>query len=229
MPVAFDAAASASSAVASYSYTHTPVGTPSTAIVGVNVAAAGTTVTSVTYGGTAMVRVRESLEPALSRTAVFVLNSPASGAQTVAVTLGAAAESVTISCTVTGAGASQPTFGNQTSTAASANPVSCFVSSEGANDLVLGFIHSERDNADANITPGAAQTQRQSLGGPTLDRPRCELTTQAGSVSGAEALWTLTTVGRGVACVSINIGEGTGGFGASLVGVPGTVQNPWNG
>lgn len=229
MPVVFDAAASVASAVASYSYTHTPVGTPTTAIVGVNVAGAGTTVTGVTYGGTAMVRVRQPFEVAVVRTAVFILDSPASGAQSVAVTLAAAAESVTISCTVTGAGTGQPTFSNDFTIAASANPVSCYCASDGTGDLVLGFIHSERDNADANITPGASQTQRQSLSAPTLNRPHCELTTQAGAVNGAEASWTLTTVARGVAVVTLNIGTGTGGFGASLVGIAGTVSDPWNG
>ena len=228
MAVAFDAAASAASALASYSFTHTPVGTPTTAIVGVNVAAAGTTVTSVTYGGTAMTQVRNAFVSAVARTVVFILDSPASGAQTVAVTLAGAAESVTISCTVTGSGTGQPTFSNELGIPASANPVACYCGSDGTNDLILGFVHSERDNADANIAPGASQTQRQSLSGPTLNRPHCELTTQAGAVNGAEAQWTLTTTGRGGAVVTLNIGTATGGFGASLVGIAGTVSTPWN-
>lgn len=227
MPVAFDAATSSNSSAASYNWTHTPSGTPSTAVVGVHVRENSTSVSTVTYGGTGMTRVALAINSTLNRWEIFRLDSPASGNQSVAVTLGGAQESCAIACTLTGAGAGNPIAVNSQIGLDTAAACANAVLSE-ANSLVLGFIGVERSNTDAEIAPGASQTQRQSVSGPTLDRPRAELTTQAGAAGAVNNRWTLTNADNNL-IVSMTFSENNGGFAASLTGIQGAVDNPWSG
>ena len=192
--VAFDAASTAQfDGVSSFSYTHTPVGTPTTAVVEVGIRSDGLTdftVSSITYGGTAMTFVRRDFTTLVQSSEVWLINNPAAGAQTVAVTLSAAAEGASIAVTVTGSATSGQPANNAGATGDSTAPTVNVTSATGR--LVLGFVQSERTNTDAQITPGAGQTQRASIDGPTVNRPRMEATDEAGAAT-VTTSWTFVS------------------------------------
>ena len=92
MAVAHDASSkfgAPTSNVASFSWTHTPVGTPRGVIVFVQTAADADYITSVTYGGTAMTQVAEAIDTVgepMRETAFFLGAAIPTGAQSVVVT-----------------------------------------------------------------------------------------------------------------------------------------------
>jgi len=81
----------AKSASSSFSWTHTPVGTPDLVVVCISsndATSANTAVSSVTYGGVDMPQINDQVSAAgFVRVSTHLLTSPASGAQTVAVTM----------------------------------------------------------------------------------------------------------------------------------------------
>lgn len=190
MPVSFDAAATASSSASPFSWTHTPVGTPTTVVVGVAIRENLTTVSGITYGGTAMVFVRADLVAAAVRNEVWILDNPPAGAQTITVTLVLAQQTASISVTVTGSATAGQPANHAGATGTSTAPSVTVTSAAGR--LVIGFVHVQRNNTDAQITPDAGQTQRASISGPTLNRPRQEATDEAGAASVVTS-WTLVT------------------------------------
>ena len=108
MAVAFDAVAIPAAALytATFSWTHTPVGTPRGVAVVVVQEGSTDQVSGVTYGGLAMTRVRTDVRTATEagRVYIYFLGSglPA-GAQTVEVTLTGTADTNGVSLTVTAA------------------------------------------------------------------------------------------------------------------------------
>ena len=207
MPGAFDAASTAQfDGVSSFSFTHTPVGTPTTATVEVGIRSDGITdftVLSMTYGGVAMAFVRRDFTNLVQSSEVWLINNPLAGARTVAVTLSAAAEGASIATTATGTATSGQPANHAGATGDSTAPTVNVTSATGR--LVLGFVQSERTNTDAQITPGAGQTQRASVSGPTLDRPRMELTDEAGAAT-VTTSWTLASA-QGWAAQGVDLSE----------------------
>lgn len=159
--VAFDAE-STTSAVSSggpnYSWTHTPVGTPTAVEVSVSIYA--TTVTGVTYGGVAMAQAVSALTgtgPIGSQPDsdyIFCLTSPPSGPQTVTVSTSAANQYI-IAAAVTVTGSSTSTcFRNTASIQPAASPASTSVTTV-AGDLVVDLMDAF---GSASATPGGSQT-----------------------------------------------------------------------
>lgn len=89
MSATFDAYASGgiSASVSSLSWTHTPVGTPTKILVSVLHSSDQAAPTSVTYGGNAMTLLVSNTAAWQTALRVYALNSPPSGAQTVAITM----------------------------------------------------------------------------------------------------------------------------------------------
>jgi Tfp pilus assembly protein PilV len=210
--IAFDAVTTASSSVASYPFTHTPVGTPTTALVGVSIKSSGspTTVSGVTYGGVAMTLVRSDFVGGTPRGDVWILNNPAAGAQTVIVTLAAAQESAATAVTVTGSATSGQPANHAGATALLSLDPSVTVASA-AGRLVIGFLHNKQDNDDAQITAAAGQTQRASVKGPDVNvgKPRQEVTDEAGAASVVTS-WTLVVSTAWIA-QAVDLAEAGGG------------------
>ena len=108
MAIAFDAVAIPANALytATFSWTHTPVGTPRGAAVIVVQEKSTDQVSGVTYGGVAMTRVRYDARTATEAGCVYIYFLGASvpaGAQTVTVTLTDANDTNAVSLTVTSA------------------------------------------------------------------------------------------------------------------------------
>lgn len=93
-PIHFDAASSSGyeAALSTYSWSHTTTGTNRGLLVFVSIFASGT-VTGITYNGVAMTFVRSDAN-GVSRSEVWRLENPASGSNTVAVTLSASLTSI---------------------------------------------------------------------------------------------------------------------------------------
>lgn len=86
---AFDAYADGniSTTVSTLSWTHTPVGAPTKILVGVLSDSAQAAPTSVTYGGSAMTLIATNTAAWQTAMRVYEHNTPAGGAQTVAITM----------------------------------------------------------------------------------------------------------------------------------------------
>ena len=109
MAVAFDAVAIPSAALytATFSWTHTPVGTPKGVAVIIVQEKATDQVSGVTYGGVAMTRVRSDVRTVTEAGRVYIYflgSSIPTGAQTVQVTLTGTEDTNAVSLTVTATG-----------------------------------------------------------------------------------------------------------------------------
>lgn len=190
MAAVFDAASTGSgNTVANFSWTHTPVGTPTTAVVGVVVRDDAASVVDVDYGGSLMTFVRTDVVDLVVRMQTYVLDNPPAGAKTVLVTLSTSAEATGIAVTVTGSATTGQPANHAGATGDSTAPTVTVTSA--TDRLVIGFIDSERSNTDAQIVAAAGQTQRASVQDGTANRPRQEATTEAGAASVVSS-WTLT-------------------------------------
>lgn len=156
MAVAFDAAADgAADSGSSVSYSHTCSGSDRLLIVGV--AWRGTqTVSSVTYNGVAMTQVAAHAAGGNNtRVKQYYLINPASGANTVSVTMSGATNLVVGSISFNGAHQTTPLGTQATATGTSGNP-SVSVSSA-SDEIVVDSLSYDRASS---LTVGAGQTQR---------------------------------------------------------------------
>lgn len=201
MPVAFDAASTGSSALQTYSFTHTPVGAPTAVVVGIadvgsTVAAGESLVIGVLYGGRWMNFRRQSFISAQTYLSVWSLHDPEPGPQTVTVYLTRVLDTAAICVSVTGNAAAGPNPPNSTGASNDFDtpPITATVTSA-TDRMVVGFVVSGGSGAgvnnDAQVTPGAGQTQRASVSAPATDLPRLEATTEAGAAS-VVTNWTFT-------------------------------------
>jgi hypothetical protein len=162
--VAVDAAASASiSSGSSLSWSHTASGTNRLVIVGVswvfnNTGFPPPAITSITYGGTAMILIGSRIQDD-HEVAQYQLINPPTGAQTVSVTF-ASAISGAVGGSISFTGVNQTT---PTGTFAAANGKSSTPSvtvASAAGEIVIDTI--EFDSGATTLTVGAGQTQRWS-------------------------------------------------------------------
>jgi Tfp pilus assembly protein PilV len=153
--VTFDAASSAmSSPTNALTWTHTPVGTPSLVVVGVMLADTGATVSTVTYGGTALTLIRSTVNGSLAKTWLYRLASPPAGAQTVIVILSAADRKVAGAITVTGSDTATPISNHAGAIGTSTTPSVTVTSAAG--ELVVDTATSFEGGT---WTAGAGQTE----------------------------------------------------------------------
>jgi hypothetical protein len=157
MAVAFDAATTSPSNFASpITYTHTPVGTPTAALVALTQDHPGR-LPSVTYGGGLMSAIAFAWSP--DHTTVqwlFGLANPLSGAQTVAVSWAVGGtESNSAAVTVTGSDLSYP-FGAAITNAGNSGNASGSLLIRGVGSLALAVVgNNQINNASAVAWSGA--------------------------------------------------------------------------
>lgn len=206
MPIAFDAASNSgyNTSLSTYNWSHTCTGADRYLAVGVSLLSVmGSSVTGITYGGVAMtlIRARASAAGAV-RAELWGIENPMSGANSIAVTLSAALDSV--------ACASSFTWARQSATSEGAADNSA--TNTGAADATVD-ITTVTDNAvvidvvatmDTAITVGAGQTQRANVSGALGSgaMSTAGLKTPPGTVTmswtGVDAAMTWTTVSAAI-------------------------------
>lgn len=160
--VAFDASSNAGAQghlSLTFTFTHTPVGTPSAVGVGIFYwNAAQSNITGITYGGQAMTLEGSQLDANGDRASLYSLASPPAGAQDVVITFDAAGDFGTFlraGCiSVTGSDPLDAFRGVAVTATGNTNQptVDC---PSAVGDLVMDSV-----GAGAGILPGAGQTER---------------------------------------------------------------------
>lgn len=199
---AFDAAGTASSSLISYTVTVAAAGPNPFLIVAVGIRESLTTVSTVSSDlSGALTFLRAENVAIVLRQEIWTLTAPATGTHVITITLVGAQESEAIAVTVKGANQTTPVTNHTGATGADAVPTVTVTSA--ADRLVIGFVFNSRDDTDAQIIPGANQTQRASVSGPTANRPRSEATDEAGAGSVVTS-WTKTSIRQwGVSAIDV--------------------------
>lgn len=157
--VVFDAVSSAQHASTSaLTWTHTPVGTPTLAVVGVALGNdSAVVVTTVTYGGTLMTLIRNDVDVTgiRAKTWLYRLVSPPTGAQTVRVNLSISNRVVAGAITVRGSDTTTPISNHNGTRGNSASPSVSVTSAVG--ELVVDAVALDEGGS---WTAGAGQTER---------------------------------------------------------------------
>jgi hypothetical protein len=212
--ILFDSASNSGykTANASYSWSHTCTGSNRILLVGISMlSVAGSSVSSITYNGVALslIRAKASVTGAV-RVELWGLVAPATGSNTIEVTLSVALDSIGGAISLTGVNQTSPYEGDNDSSATNvgAADATVNVTTVADNDLVVDVVASD----DTAITVGAGQTQRNNVtgtlgsGAMSTEGPK----TPAGSVTsswtdvGALATWSIVSVGiRPVAASNI--------------------------
>ena len=157
MAVAFDAVTVATTNdVDDPSFSHTPVGTPTLALLSASTDRDGT-LDAVTYGGAAMTLVG-SVANGTKKVYIWRLLAPAAGAQTVQLTTSASNfKAILAAHTYTGSHASTAPNGFQSSVGSGTATATAAVTTGATGDLVVDTVVVDIDDP---ITPGASQTER---------------------------------------------------------------------
>lgn len=183
MAVTLDATSSVfTSAGSSTTLSHTTSGANRGLLVfvGIETALGAPTVSSVTYAGVSMTLVRsDAVASGSVRSEIWKLAAPASGANNIVVTLSAAADHAVAGQSYNNVHADVVSNHNGVALT-TGNPSVAVTSAVG--ELVADITHSQRDNTDAQISPGAGQTQRWTQGAGD-NRPRAKGSTEAGAAS----------------------------------------------
>lgn len=220
--IAFDAASNSAynTADALYSWAHTCTGSNRYLVVGVSMlSVAGSNVSGVTYGGVAMTFLGAIASGSGAiRSELWGLISPATGSNTVEVTLSAALDSIAGATSFTGVNQTSPIEGYNSATATNvgAADATVNVTTVADNDWVVDCVAT----SDTAITVGAGQTSRNNVtgtlgsGAMSTEGPK----TPAGSVTmnwtdvGAAATWSIGAIGlRDINAASLG-GSTTRGF-----------------
>ena len=153
MAIAHDASNAGATGTGTLSWTHTPSGTPRGVWVGIGQnQASGDQVTSVTYGGVAMTRVTMVLgafAETMTTYAYFLGASIPTGAQTVTVLVGGAANKRAVSSTFTAAQDTEVhTFGTVSNTSATNPSIALTIT----KDCCVHVVECSGDSAANTIT-----------------------------------------------------------------------------
>lgn len=199
MSVALDAVGPNSSGatgsnVSSLSWTHTPVGTPTAVAVTVGWWNTTNAISSVTYGGVAMVLAKALASSANDKAAIYGLANPPSGSQTVVITWsggGAFANAGSISVT----GSDTSTVFSNTSSATGTGTSASTTCTSAVGELVVSMCNG--DNATTGVTMTASGTRRWGTAYVgTEEANACQTDVGAASVTMTETLsaskvWTI--------------------------------------
>ena len=203
--IIFDSASNSGyqTAQSTYSWSHTCWSVNRYLFVSVSMlSVAGSSVTSITYNGVAMTFIgAQASAVGAVRVELWGLIAPASGSNTVAVTLSAALDSVASAISLNNVHQTSPTegFNSATATNVGAADATVNVTTVADNDWVLDGVATD----DTAITVGAGQTSRNNVtgalgsGANSTEGPK----TPAGSVTmswtnvAALATWSIAAVG----------------------------------
>lgn len=183
MAVAFDAVGPGvnAAAVSSFSWTHTPVGTPTAVGVGVSWYDSASGPLVITYGGATMTSA-VSLANGILQSETFGKANPASGAQTVAGSWTGGGSHYPIGSSISVTGSDTTTcFSNTTSSSGTGTTITASCVSA-AGELVMDTCVS--NGGTPTLTVGAGQTQRWNASNSGL--------TGAGSTEGGAASVTMS-------------------------------------
>ena len=161
--IAFDASSSTSGSSASFTFAHTTSGANRLLVVGVAIRTdAGQTVTSITYSGVALTFVRADTFAASVRSELWYRIAPATGSNSVVVTLSASAKAAVGAISLTGVTQTAPVEAQNGATGTSATPTETVTTvTDGAWVIdALAFRSTGAGTPTGN--PGAGQTQRWS-------------------------------------------------------------------
>lgn len=191
--VAFDAATtptSLSGGASPWTWTHTPVGTPTAALVQFVNFVGGATITGITYGGNSMTAVAGSPVAIDGSNSVYqyCLPNPPAGAQTVNVNFTGLAFVAGGSITVTGS--NTVTCATASNTATGTGTTASLSVTSNANELVVDFVATDNANTTTQ-TAGGGQTARISntVSGNNVGSG----STKAASASNTSMSWTIST------------------------------------
>lgn len=203
--IAFDAASNSGyqTAAATYTWNHTCTGSNRWLAVGISMlSVAGSSVSSITYNGVALslIDARASVSGAV-RAELWGLANPASGTNTISVTLSAALDSIGNATSLVNVNQSLPTeaANDASATNVGAADATVDVTTVTDQDWVIDCVAS----SDTSITVSAGQTQRGNVtgtlgsGAMSTEGPK----TPAGAVTmswtnvGAAQTWTTVAVG----------------------------------
>ena len=148
-----------------YSWSHTCTGANRFLVVGVSMlSVAGSSVTGITYNGVALTKIGHvaSVSGAV-RAELWGLIAPATGSNTITVTLSTALDSVGCAVSFTGVHQTSPTegFNSASATNVGAADATVDVTTVADNDWVIDCVATD----DTAITVGAGQTQRWNTTG----------------------------------------------------------------
>jgi hypothetical protein len=191
MAVAIDAVANGptGSGVNSISWTHTPSGTPSAVGVWVGGWLFNSTISGVTYGGTALTaNTRYSIAGATNdaNTQSFGLTSPPTGAQTVVVNVTGAYITAT-SITVTGSNTTT-CFSHSSGNSDTVTVTSTASVTSAAGELVVDCVSAFSASGVPNVTGGSQTTQYAVFWNGNLNFGS---STQPGAAGTVTATWNL--------------------------------------
>lgn len=217
--IAFDAASNSGyqAAASTYSWSHTCTGANRELVVGIAMLSLVQTVVSITYNGVALESVgfRASITGAC-RVELWALVAPATGSNTIAVTLSGAIASAGCAASYTGVNQFSPyeAFNSAQATNVGAADATVNVTTVADNDWVVDIVATD----DTSITVGTGNTSRGNVtgaGGSGAMGDNNAAKTPAGSVTmswtniGALATWAIGAVAlRPVAAATLS----TGGF-----------------
>jgi len=206
MAVAHDAVSNSTVAqTGNLSWTHTPVGTPAGAVVGISQdVTTADQVSGVTYGGVTMTRlgsIASSGGGDLGRSYLYFLGSGVpGGAQTVAVTVSGAASKSASAATITSSGGQTQSGDIQTLGTTTTNPSVTLTIS--ADSLCYGIGHF--GEAVSLVTPAAALTQLNESGYSTNNRTHSFVRVTTNPVTGTQAVaWTFNNDGAAIVAAAI--------------------------
>lgn len=191
--VAFDKVtnpASFNGAASPWTWTHTPVGTPTAALVIFENFVGGATISSVTYGGTSMTAVSGSPLAIDGSNSVYIycLVNPTAGAQTINVNFTGSAFIGGGSITVTGSDTS--TCSTATNTATGTGTAASVAVTSNTNDLVIDIVGTDNANTTTQ-TAGGGQTARFNnvVAGNNVNSS----STKAAAAGSTTVSWTIST------------------------------------
>jgi len=195
MAIAFDAISYGESGTLTTTFSHTVTGSNPIIFVGVNVNSTSDKITGVTYNGVSMTRVVLTAAFGSTRSVLYVLANPSTGANNVVVTSSDTTYRWCSAASYTDANATgQPDASS--STTASGTTVTGTLTTIANNCWTIGFFYN---NANTNFSAGASTTLRGSGFFTFLDSNAAK--TPAGSVS-IVGNWTNSNTGA-VALASI--------------------------
>lgn len=201
--VVFDAASNSGyqAASSSYSWSHTCTGADRYLVVGISMLSLAQSVSGITYNGVAMTLIgTQASVTGAARVELWGLVAPATGSNTIAVTLTGAIASAGCATSFTNVNQSVPTeaFNSAQATNVGAADATVNVTTVADNDMTVDIVCSD----DASITVGAGQTERANVtgaggsGAMSTEGPVSPAgsTTMSWTAVGALATWAIGSV-----------------------------------
>lgn len=161
MAIAFDATANSGlqTMTSPYSYNLTVAGDDRFLVVGVAFSGLGQSVTGITYNGVALTLIEAKNSATSRRAELWGLIAPATGTNSVTVTLSSAVTSISGAMSFTGVDQSTPNEADANASGAGTSDISVAVTTVADNDWVVDFAST----GDTAATVGAGQTEKVNV------------------------------------------------------------------